>query len=151
MIRKYGVLLVPDRRTHQEEHAAAFDVHPSRELITVTDKHDVSAFHTEANQLLADDYNIPYVADLDQALEPPGIDIASACPDVESRGRVAVQCADSGKCLYLDKPFTGTNEDDRSIVEAVDEMASRHRCSVRCIARSREARGQLSSLPETAN
>ena len=24
MIRKYGVLLVPDRRTHQEEHAAAF-------------------------------------------------------------------------------------------------------------------------------
>ena len=71
-------------------------------------------------QLLADDYNIPYIADLDQALKLPEVDIVSACPDVERRGRVAVQCADSRKCLYLDKPLAGTNEDARAIVEAVD-------------------------------
>ena len=91
MIRKYGVLLVSGRRTHQEGHAAAFDAHPSCELIAVTDEHDVSASRAEANQLLAVDYNIPYVADLDQALKPLGVDIVSACPDVERRGRVAVQ------------------------------------------------------------
>ena len=37
----------------------------SCELIAITDERDVSASRAEANQLLADDYNIPYVADLD--------------------------------------------------------------------------------------
>jgi hypothetical protein len=60
-------------------------------LIAVIDEHDVSAFRAEANQLLAVDYNIPCVADLDQALKLLGVDIVSACPDVERRGRVAVQ------------------------------------------------------------
>ena len=69
MIRKYGVLLMSGRRTHLEGHAAAFDAHPSCELIAVTDEHDVSASRAEANQLLAVDYNIRYVADLDQALK----------------------------------------------------------------------------------
>ena len=92
----------------------------SCELIAITDEHDVSASRAEANQLLADDYNIPYVADLDESLKLPGVDIVSACPDVERRGRVAVRCADSGKCLYLNKPLAGTNEDARAIVEAVD-------------------------------
>ena len=63
----------------------------SCELIAITDEHDVSASRAEANQLLADDYNIPYVADLDESLKLPGVDIVSACPDVERRGRVAVQ------------------------------------------------------------
>ena len=80
-----------DRRTHQAGHAAAFDAHPSCGLIAVTDEHDVSASRAEANQLLAVDYNIPYVSDLDQALKLLEIDIVSACPDVERRGRVAVQ------------------------------------------------------------
>jgi hypothetical protein len=60
-------------------------------LIAVTDEHDVSVSRAEANQLLAVDYNIPYVADLDQVLKLLGVDIVSACPDVERRGRVAVQ------------------------------------------------------------
>ncbi|MFP6651028.1 MAG: Gfo/Idh/MocA family oxidoreductase [Dehalococcoidia bacterium] len=134
----------------QEGHAAA-DAHPSCELTAVTDEHDVSASRAEADQLLADDYNIPYIADLDQALKLPEVDIVSACPDVERRGRVAVQCADSGKCLYLDKPLAGTNEDARAIVEAVDRNGVTARCSVRCIARSPKPPGQLSGLPESAN
>ena len=148
MIRKYGALIVPDRRTHQEGHAAAFDAHPSCGLIAVTDEHDVSASRAEANQLLADDYNIPYVANLGESLKLPGVDIASACPDVERRGRVAVQCADSGKCLHLNKAQMKTPEQPS---KRWIEMASRHRCSVRRIARSGKTPGQLSGVPESAN
>jgi predicted dehydrogenase len=119
MSDNYGVLLVSGRRTHQEGHAAAFDAHPSCELIAVTDEKDVPQVRAEANRLLAEDYSIPYIPDLDQALQLLNVDIVSACPDVERRGRVAVRCADAGKHLYLDKPLAGTIADARAIVDAV--------------------------------
>ena len=120
MNQKFGVLLVSGRRTHQEGHAAAFFAHQQCELIAVTDEAGVPDFRAEANRLLAEDYGIPYIPDLDHALLMPSVDIVSACPDVERRGRVAVRCADAGKHLYLDKPLAGTMEDARAIVDAVE-------------------------------
>ena len=122
---KYGVLLVSGRRTHQEGHAAAFAAHPMCHLVAVADERDLPDTRVQLNQQLAEDYGIPYIPDLDEALARDDVDIVSMCADVERRGRVAVRCAQAGKHLYLDKPMAGTVEDAEAIVEAVHKAGVR--------------------------
>ena len=122
---KYGVLLVSGRRTHQEGHAAAFAAHPICHLVAVADERDLPDARVQLNQQLAEDYGIPYIPDLDEALARDDVDIVSMCADVERRGRVAVRCAQAGKHLYLDKPMAGTVEDAEAIVEAVHQAGVR--------------------------
>ena len=124
-ISKYGVLLISGRRTHQEGHAAAFAGNPRCRLVAVADESGVPQERHELNRLLADDHEIPYVADLDEALSLDGVDIVSMCADVERRGRVAVRCAEAGKALYLDKPLAGTVEDAEAIADAVEAAGVR--------------------------
>lgn len=118
---KYGVLLISGRRTHQEAHAVAFAASPLCDLVAVTDEKEVSASMHKRGRQLAEDHGIPYIDDLDIALQREDVDIVSMCADVERRGRVAVKCAKAGKHIYLDKPMAGTIQDIDSIVKAVHQ------------------------------
>lgn len=116
---EYGVLLVSGMRTHQEGHAAAFNAHPHCKVVAVADEIDVPELRSELNRKLAEQFGVPYIADLDEALALEDVQIVSMCADVERRGRVASRCALAGKHLYLDKPLAGTVEDARTIADAV--------------------------------
>lgn len=117
----YGVLLISGRMTHQEGHAAAFAQHPQCRLVAVADEADVPPTRHRLNRELAQQYGIPYIPHLEEALALPDVDIVSMCADVERRGRVATRCARAGKHLYLDKPLAGSVADAEAIARAVEE------------------------------
>ena len=117
----YGVILVAGRRTHQENYALFFASDPRCRLIAVTDEIDVPAYRSTLNQQFAEEMDLPYIPDLDEALAREDVDIASVCAEQERRGRVAVRCAQAGKHLYLDKPMTSSVEDADAVVAAVEE------------------------------
>jgi len=118
--RPHGVLLVTGMKTHQENYAPLFAADPRCRVIAVTDELDISNQRAEWNRQLASEMNIPYIPDLDEALERDDVDIVSVCADHERRGRVAVRCAEAGKCLYLDKPIACNIADADAVVSAVE-------------------------------
>ncbi len=123
--KSYGVLLVTGLRTHQENYARFFESDPRCKLIAVTDEPDVPAHRADWNRQFASEMNLPYIADLDEALAREDVDIVSVCAEHERRGRVAVKCAQAGKHLYLDKPMTCGVADADNVVAAVEAAGVR--------------------------
>ncbi|MFQ6041407.1 MAG: Gfo/Idh/MocA family protein [Candidatus Poribacteria bacterium] len=123
--KPYGVLLVTGLRTHQENYALAFKADPRCRLIAVADEVDVPSHRAEWNRKFAEEMNLPYVPDLDDALARDDVDIVSVCSEHERRGRVAVKCAQAGKHLYLDKPMTCSVADADAVVAAVEKSGVR--------------------------
>ena len=118
---KYGVLLVTGNRTHQEGHAHGFASDPRCRLVAVTDEPNVTPLRAELNRQLAQEFHIPYIADLDEALARDDIHIVSVCTPAERRGQVVPKCATAGKHLYLDKPLAITLADADAIVAAIEK------------------------------
>jgi predicted dehydrogenase len=115
----YGVLLVTGLRTHQENYALLFAADPRCRLIAVTDEPDVPAHRADWNEQFASEMDIPYIADLNEALAREDVDIVSVCAEHERRGSAAVRCAQAGKHLYLDKPMACSVSDADAVVAAV--------------------------------
>ena len=122
---RYGVLLVSGRWTHQENYAIAFAEDPRCRLVAVTDEKGVSPQRAALNERLAEDLGVPYMAELDAALDREDVDIVSVCAEPERRGRVAVRCAQAGKHVYIDKPMTCSVEDAYAVVAAVRDAGVR--------------------------
>lgn len=100
---RYGILLVTGSHTHQENYGAAFAADPRCRIIAVADEANIDRRRRELNERLAKQFNVPYIADLDQALARNDVNVVSICAPPERRGRIAVRCAQAGKHLYLDK------------------------------------------------
>ena len=122
---KYGVLLLGGLRTHQENYALGFAADPRCRLIAVSDEPDAPSERIELNRALAQELEIPYLRNLGEALARDDVHIVSVCVETERRGRVAVQCAQAGKHLYLDKPLAKNVEDAQAIVDAVKRAGVR--------------------------
>src|SRR5436190_1025938 len=103
MNQRYGVLFVTGNHTHQENYAAAFAADKRCRMIAVTDEANVDRRRRDLNERLAKALDIPYIADLEQALARKDVDIVSICAPPERRGRIALLCAKARKHLYLDK------------------------------------------------
>lgn len=123
--KPYGVLLATGLRTHQENYALAFAADLRCRLIAVTDEADVPPHRAEWNRRFADEMNLPYIPNLDDALVRNDVDIVSVCSEHERRGRIAVKCAQAGKHVYLDKPMTCSVADADAVVAAVEEAGVR--------------------------
>jgi predicted dehydrogenase len=123
--KKYGLLLVAGRRTHQENYAPNFAADPRCRLIAVTDEPDVPLLRAELNHQLAADLNLPYLPDLDAALGRDDVQVVSVCTEPERRARVAVRSARAGKHVYLDKPMATSAADADAVVAAVAEAGVR--------------------------
>jgi predicted dehydrogenase len=117
---KYGVLLIGGMRTHQENHAEIFAANPHCRLVAAADESNIPAWISKLNEDLAMVHGIPYIPDLDKALARDDIDIVSATPQVERRGRIGARCIEAGKHVYFDKPLAGTVEDLDLIVNAAN-------------------------------
>ena len=118
---KYGVLVLGGRRTHQESYAHCFADDERCELIAASDELDAPPEYVKLNRQLAEDLQIPYISNLDEALARDDVDIVSSCVQNERRGRVNVKCAEAGKHLYLDKPLAMSVEDAQAITAAVEK------------------------------
>jgi predicted dehydrogenase len=119
-VSKYGVLLIGGNRTHQEGYAETFAAHPLCHLVAVSDDKDISEYRRGLNRALAEQWDLPYIDDLDAALSRDDVHIVSMCAEVERRPSVAVRCAEAGKHIYLDKPLCGSVEGADDIAEAVE-------------------------------
>lgn len=117
---KYGVLLVGGMRTHQENHAEIFAANPNCRLVAAADEGNIPEWLSKLNENLAIAHEIPYIPDLDKALARDDIDIVSATPQIERRGRIGALCIDAGKHVYFDKPLAGTIQDLDLIVKAAN-------------------------------
>src|SRR5262245_58857792 len=122
---RYGVLLVTGSHTHQENYAAAFAADPRCRLVAVTDEATVDKRRRQLNERLAKSLNIPYIADLKAALARHDVHLVSVCAPPERRGRIAVQCAEAGKHLYLDKSLVPQLKEADALVAAVAKAGVR--------------------------
>ena len=122
---KYGVLLLGGHRTHQENYALVFAEDERCRLIGFADELDGPPERIALARSLAEELNLPFIADLDEALAREDVHIVSLCTDVERRGRVGAKCAEAGKHVYLDKPMALNPEDAHHIVAAVAKNSVR--------------------------
>jgi predicted dehydrogenase len=116
---KYGVLLVTGARTHQENYARAFAADARCRLIALSDEPDLTPLRRELNERLARELDLPYIANLADALGRQDVHVVSICAEPERRGRIALRCAEAGKHLYLDKSLAPRLDEADRIVAAV--------------------------------
>ncbi len=98
-----------------ETHAFLYDEHPQVELAAICD------LDLERAQALADKFHVPHVfSNHRDMLRSVDIDaVAIVTPDFAHRD-VAVDCANAGKHILLEKPLATTRDDVKAIVEAVN-------------------------------
>jgi predicted dehydrogenase len=116
---KIGVLLVAGGFTHQENYGPGFQADARCRVIGVTDERDVDARRASLNRKLAETMRIPYLPDLEKALEQADVHAVSICAEHDRQGRIGVRCAAAGKHLYMDKPVAGSLEDAQALDAAV--------------------------------
>lgn len=116
---KYGVLLLGGHRTHQENYAGLFANDSRCELIAFADEHNAPSERIQLARSLAEEQNLPFIPNLDEALASEDVHIVSLCTEVERRGHIGAKCADAGKHVYLDKPMALNAKDAQMIVDAV--------------------------------
>ena len=118
---KYGVLLLGGHRTHQENYALNFAQDERCRLVAFADEPDAPPERIALGRSLAEELNLPFISDLDDALAREDVHIVSLCTEVERRGRVGAKCAEAGKHVYLDKPMALNPEDANKIIAAVEK------------------------------
>ena len=118
---KYGVLLLGGHRTHQENYAGSFAKDSRCKLVAFADEIDAPSERVALARSLAAELELPYIANLDDALTREDVHIVSLCTEVERRGQVGAKCATAGKHVYLDKPMALNPEQADQIVNAVEK------------------------------
>src|SRR5690606_31015134 len=88
--RMFGLLLVAGCHTHQENYAREFARDSRCRLIGLTDEAGIPPRRRELNQQLADELQIPYLPEMQAALERPDVDFVSLCPEPERRHRLTM-------------------------------------------------------------
>jgi myo-inositol 2-dehydrogenase / D-chiro-inositol 1-dehydrogenase len=119
MADTYGVLLLSCVR-HQGTYAPVFAAHPDVEIVAVADEPDIPAWMHEVNQQFADEYGLPYIRNVPEALSRPDVDFVSICSEPTRHARLAIASANHGKHVLLDKPMATTVEDALDVVDAID-------------------------------
>lgn len=122
----------------------AVAAHPRFKLVAVADDPDRPDWTHERNQLYADTYNIPYVKDVEKALEDCDLVVVSS--EAERHCDLAIRAAIAGKHIVVDKPLSPSLEDCDALVAACEKN------KVKCLVWNRnflpaliEAREALSS------
>ena len=93
--------------------------HPRFELAVVADDPQVPAWAHERNQKLADEYRIPYVRDIEQALAQFDVQVAIVSPEAERHCDLSARVASAGKHVVQDKPLATCRADADRLWNAV--------------------------------
>ena len=123
--QQLGVLLISGRLTHQENYALNLAADPRCKLVGLSDEVDVSPERAHLNKQYAEDLDLPYWPNLDEALARDDVHLVSICAEPERRGRIVARCADAGKHVYIDKPMTPYLSHADAAVAAVERACVR--------------------------
>ena len=95
--------------------------HPRFDLVVVADDADQPGWVHERNQLFADEFGIPYIRDVEQALQDYDVQVAVVSSEAERHCDLSVRAAQAGMHVVQDKPMsTNIAECDR-LVAAVEK------------------------------
>ena len=95
--------------------------HPRFELVVVADDASAPEWVHERNQKFADEFRIPYVRNVEQALREHHVDVAVVSTEAERHCELSIRAAKLGVHVIQDKPMsTRLSECDR-LVAAVEE------------------------------
>ena len=98
----------------------AIAAHPRFNLSFVTDEISRPQWTHERNQKFADEFEIPYIKDIDKALSENKIDAVAVSPEAERHCDLAVIAAEAGLHIVIDKPLsTKLTECDR-LIDAIE-------------------------------
>ncbi|MDE0044222.1 MAG: Gfo/Idh/MocA family oxidoreductase [Candidatus Poribacteria bacterium] len=98
----------------------AMAAHPRFEPVVVADDPDQPDRVHELNQKFADDYNIPYVRDVERAIAEYNVQVAVVSSEPERHCDLSVRAADAGLHILQDKPMSNVVSECDRVVEAVE-------------------------------
>jgi predicted dehydrogenase len=93
--------------------------HPRFELAVVADDPNQPDWVHERNQKFADEYKIPYVRNIAQALTDYDVQVAVVSPEAERHCDLSIRAANAGLHIVQDKPMSNRLAECDRLVEAV--------------------------------
>ena len=93
--------------------------HPRFELAVVADDPDRPDWVHHRNQTFADEFQIPYVRDVEKAIAEYDVQVAVASPEAERHCDLSVRAANAGLHVVQDKPMSNRVSECDRVVEAV--------------------------------
>jgi myo-inositol 2-dehydrogenase / D-chiro-inositol 1-dehydrogenase len=97
----------------------AVAAHPRFDLVVVADDPDQPDWAHQRNQLYAEQHEIPYVRDVQQAIRDYGVHVAVVSSEAERHCNLSVRAANAGLHVVQDKPMGTTVSQCDRLVEAV--------------------------------
>jgi predicted dehydrogenase len=80
--------------------------HPRFRLVVVADEPHIPDWAHERNQAFADEFQVPYIRDIERALKEFNVNVAIVSPEAERHVDLSVRCAHAGCHIVQDKPLT---------------------------------------------
>lgn len=123
-----GVILSPPLPVHRcavlsvVKHAyvpRGVAAHPRFQLVVVADDPDQPDWVHQRNQEFADEWNIPYIRDVDRALQEYGATVAVVSSEAERHCGLSVRAIEAGLHVVQDKPMSNRLSECDRVVEAV--------------------------------
>ncbi|HBH52017.1 MAG TPA: oxidoreductase [Planctomycetaceae bacterium] len=93
--------------------------HPRFQLVVVADDPDQPDWVHQRNQEFADEWNIPYIRDVDRALQEYGATVAVVSSEAERHCELSVRAIEAGLHVVQDKPMSNRLSECDRVVEAV--------------------------------
>ncbi len=100
--------------------ARAAAAHPRFELIAVADDPNRPDWAHARNQRFADEFQIPYVRDVDRAMADYCGQVAIVSSEIERHCDLSIRAANAGLHIVQDKPMSSRLTDCNRLIEAVD-------------------------------
>ena len=94
--------------------------HPRFHLTVVADDSDRPDWVHRRNQEFAEEFDIPYVRDVERAIVEFDIDVAIISSEAERHCDLAIRAANAGLHIVIDKPLSDRSSKCDSLVDAVD-------------------------------
>ena len=94
--------------------------HPRFQLVVVADDSDMPDWVHERNQQFADAHHIPYIRDVDRALQQYNVQVAIVSPEAERHCDLSIRAALAGKHVVQDKPIATRRTEVERLVWRLD-------------------------------
>ncbi len=94
--------------------------HPQFDIVVVADDPDVPEWAHERNQSFADEFDVPYVRDVELALREYDVQVAVISSEAERHCDLSVRAANAGLHVVQDKPMSNRLSECDRVVEAVE-------------------------------
>ncbi len=99
--------------------------HPRFDPAVVADDASCPDWVHERNQLFADEYGIPYVRDIEQAIRDHDVQVAVVSSEAERHCDLSIRAANAGLHIVQDKPVSTSLAECDRLVEAVERNGIR--------------------------